>query len=108
MTLLDFIKMIDSEDELINVLNDEGDDMFTFWSGSYFTDDLTTEQVHKLKTLEVKSFHLQDDAIMNPGECCGNIAIVVTVKTPEHVDTSVIGDALKNIYGEEFYSELKK
>ena len=106
MTLLDFIKMIDSEDELINVLNDEGDDMFTFWSGSYFTDDLTTEQVHKLKTLEVKSFHLQETEYTI--DACGNIAIVVTVKTPEPVDTSVIGDALKNIYGEEFYNELKK
>lgn len=93
-TILDLITCLDTEDERIDVVDYETEELeFSFWSGSYFSEDLDSHQNRVIETYRLRGFHIETPEELNP-------RLVCSVEKPS-VDTGEIRKIMDNIYGGE-------
>ena len=86
MKILDLIKILDDEDNLITIkdfITEE--ELFTFWSSDYYSDDLSFRMNSIIETFDVKTFGFNTDRY------------VIYIEIPE----VQIRDILENLYERE-------
>lgn len=86
MKILDLIKILDDEDNLITIkdyITEE--EIFTFWSSGYYSDDLSFRMNSIIETFDVKTFGFNTDRY------------VIYIEIPE----VQIRDILENLYERE-------
>jgi len=99
MKVIDLVKLTDVEDMLFEIRDfDSEEHFFSFWSADYYNGELSTVECHYIETLEVKGVHIETD---------GNAVLVIAVEMPEIKKDPAVTAIMKNVYGEEFYNELK-
>lgn len=85
MKIYDFIKYLDDEDNLVEIRDyDTENEVFWFWTQSYFADELVQEANKTIETYEVKSFTFEKDRF------------IVYVDLPEVKPCNLLG----TVYGE--------
>lgn len=100
MKVIDLVKLTDVEDMLFEIRDfDSEEHFFSFWSADYYNGELSTVECHYIENLEVKGVHIEPDGM--------NVILVCSVEMPEIKKDPTVTAIMKNVYGEEFYNELK-
>lgn len=101
MKIVDLVKSIDAEDELICVADsDSADGFFSFWTSEYFDKALSEMEMYYIENLDVQGFHIERVGL--------NVCLEVTVQLPKVENDPEFSKTIKDIYGEELYNEMHK
>lgn len=101
MKIKDLISLIDVEDELVDVVDyNSGDNVFSFWTSSFFEGELSTVEYDYINILDVKGLHIAQTGLTT--------VLEISVEMPEVKNDPEFSETLKNIYGEEFYNEIHR
>ena len=74
MKIVDLVKSIDTEDELINVVSEDEEHFFSFWTSDYFDKALSEMEMYYIENLDVQGFHIERDGL--------NVCLEVSVEVP--------------------------
>ena len=100
MRIVDLVKSIDTEDELINVVSEDEEHFFSFWTSDYFDKALSEMEMYYIENLDVQGFHIERNGL--------NACLEVTVQLPKVENDPEFSKTIKDIYGEELYNEMHK
>ena len=100
MKIVDLVKSIDIEDELIDVVSEDGEHFFSFWISDYFDKALSEMEMYYIENLDVKGFHIERNGL--------NACLEVSVQIPKVENDPEFSKTIKSIYGEELYNEMHK
>lgn len=100
MKIVDLVKSIDAEDELINVVSEDEEHFFSFWTSEYFDGALSEMEMYYIENLDVQGFHIERNGL--------NSCLEVSVQLPKVENDPEFSKTIKDIYGEELYNEMHK